>query len=556
MTKQELWTYLKEHYPVENEACEHKEFGSFKNHFGNQPGHDVISYVSAISNMNGGHLIIGVKDKSLDIVGIGALGKYAHNNIKHKICERCPGINSEGLSIEEFVTSDTVQRIWIISIPKHNPRVPVYAHDVAWQRMGEVITPMTDERQQAILSEVYASDDWTSNTVAGATIDDLSKEAIDKARIEYKKRTPKYADEMEAWDDVKFLNKAGFTKRGKITRAAIILLGKPESENLLEQAVDIKIRWLLKTADGHDKAIEIFNCPFILAVDAVYAKIRNLKYIYINLKKGSIFPEEMLRYEPFNIREALNNCIAHQDYTKGAMINVIEIEDERLVFSNYGSFIPGNIEKVVTDDCPEEQYRNPFLVACMRNVNMVETQGGGIRKMFNNQKKRLFPMPDYDFSGNKVKVTLTGKVIDPEFADILTRNPELSLTDIILLDKVQKKLPLTSIEVVRLRHMHFVEGRKPNYYLSAKVVQPTGDTELKAQYLKNKGVDETLLRERTIEYIKQYKRATKQDISGLLLKYLSDVLTEKQKKAKIQNLLSALRMENKIKYEDKYWVVV
>jgi ATP-dependent DNA helicase RecG len=70
MTKQELWSYLRENYPVENETCEHKEFANFKNHFSNRPGEDVISYVSAISNMNGGHLIIGVKDKSLEITGI------------------------------------------------------------------------------------------------------------------------------------------------------------------------------------------------------------------------------------------------------------------------------------------------------------------------------------------------------------------------------------------------------------------------------------------------------------------------------------------------------
>jgi ATP-dependent DNA helicase RecG len=446
--------------------------------------------------------------------------------------------------------------VWVISIPKHNPREPVHAHNEMWQRMGEVIVRMKDERRQTILSEVYASEDWTAAVVEGATIDDLDDDAVRKARVEYKKRNPKYADEMENWDEVVFLNKAGFTKKGRLTRAAIILLGKPESERLLDNIADIKIRWLLKTVEGRDKAVEIFSCPFIVAVDAVYSKIRNLNYVYINLKKGSIFPEETLRYEPFNIREALNNCIAHQDYSKGAMINVVEIEDERLIFSNYGSFITGNVEKVVTDDCPEEQYRNPFLVACMRNVNMVETQGGGIRKMFNNQKKRLFPMPDYDFSGNKVRVTLTGKVIDPEFADILTKNPNLSLTDIILLDKVQKKLALTETEARRLRALRFIEGRKPNYYLSAKVVQPTGDAELKAQYIKNRGIEEALLKERTLEYIRRYKRATKKDVTSLLLKYLSDVLTERQKKAKIQNLLSALRMSGKIKYDGEYWVTV
>jgi len=47
--------------------------------------------------------------------------------------------------------------------------------------------------------------------------------------------------------------------------------------------------------------------------------------------------------------EALNNCIAHQDYTKGGRINVIETDDQ-LIFTNLGSFIPGSVERVVKDD--------------------------------------------------------------------------------------------------------------------------------------------------------------------------------------------------------------
>jgi ATP-dependent DNA helicase RecG len=82
-----------------------------------------------------------------------------------------------------------------------------------------------------------------------------------------------------------------------------------------------------------------------------------LKYRY--LKSGSLTPEEVDQYEPYSIREAINNCIAHQDYTKSGRINVIETDDQ-LIFSNYGSFIPGSVEKVIREDAPEEFYRNVF----------------------------------------------------------------------------------------------------------------------------------------------------------------------------------------------------
>ena len=39
-----------------------------KNDFNGKEKDDVISYVSALSNMEGGHLVIGVVDKTLEIV--------------------------------------------------------------------------------------------------------------------------------------------------------------------------------------------------------------------------------------------------------------------------------------------------------------------------------------------------------------------------------------------------------------------------------------------------------------------------------------------------------
>ena len=69
MTEQELQQYLLSKYPKENEECEWKEFKNMKNDFNGKEKDDVISYVSALSNMEGGHLVIGVVDNTLEIVG-------------------------------------------------------------------------------------------------------------------------------------------------------------------------------------------------------------------------------------------------------------------------------------------------------------------------------------------------------------------------------------------------------------------------------------------------------------------------------------------------------
>jgi len=174
----------------------------------------------------------------------------------------------------------------------------------------------------------------------------LDAKAIAVARKNFKSKFLVKAAEVDDWDDITFLNKAKITIKGKITRTTILLLGKEESEHFINPA-EAKIRWLLKDTKGNDKDYAIESCPLLLAVDKIYSRIRNLKYRY--LKDGTLFPDEIDQYEPYTIREALNNCIAHQDYTKGGRINVIETDDQ-LIFTNLGSFIPGSVERVVKDD--------------------------------------------------------------------------------------------------------------------------------------------------------------------------------------------------------------
>ena len=69
MLEKELHQYIIEQYPKENERCEWKEFKNLKNSFCGDEKDDVISYVSAIANMEGGYLVIGVQDETLEIVG-------------------------------------------------------------------------------------------------------------------------------------------------------------------------------------------------------------------------------------------------------------------------------------------------------------------------------------------------------------------------------------------------------------------------------------------------------------------------------------------------------
>ena len=94
------------------------------------------------------------------------------------------------------------------------------------------------------------------------------------------------------------------------------------------------------------------------------------------------------------------------------------------------------MENVISANAPESIYRNKFLADAMVNLSLIDTIGSGIQRMFDIQKKKFFPLPEYDFSDNKVKLTITGKVLEINYARKLAQMPSLTLDEIIVLDKI------------------------------------------------------------------------------------------------------------------------
>lgn len=503
-------------------------------------------YFSALSNeanLKGvprAWLVFGIEDKRHAIVGTNfRTNRSDLDSLKGEIGNKTMN-RITFIEIHELVVEN--KRVVMFEIPPAPRGIPITWDGHYYARDGEELVSLNLEKIERIRAQKVVND-WSAVICSEANIEDIDPKAITIARQNYAGKFPDKAIEMSEWDDLTFLNKAKLAIKGKMTRTAIMLLGKEESEHFLNP-VEAKIRWILKDSQGNDKDYFIASMPLLLAVDKIYQKIRKLTYRYI--KDGTLFPDEIAQYDPYTIREAINNCIAHQDYTKGGgRINVIEKDDE-LIFSNIGTFIPNSIEKVVIEDSPEEYYRNPFLANAMFNLRMVDTAGGGIRKMFLSQRARFFPMPDYEFSDEKVKLTIIGKVLDEDFADVLAKNEHLDLLDILMLDKVQKQKSLTDLEIKHLKKLELIEGRKPNFYIAAHLASGASDEGMKAQYIKQKGFDDEYYKKMIMDYLKKFGSANRQSINMLLLDKLPTILNENQKSTKITNLLRALRMDSKI----------
>ena len=522
--------------PAENEVVEFKEA---KNQYDlNKLGKyfSALSNEANLKNVDNAWLIFGIKDSNREFVNT----KFRKNRAKlDSLKGEIANQTSNNITfIEIYELYENEKRVLMFQIPPATKGIPTSWKGHWYARHGEELVSLSIEKLERIRNQIQ-NEDWSAKIIPTATLNDLEPKAILKARENYIKKFPNKAEEIKLWSDKIFLNKAKVTIKGKITNSAILLLGKEEAEHFITPSV-AKIRWILKDRDGIEKDYQIFENPFILSVEEVYAKIRNLKYRY--LKDETLFPEEVLQYEPFVIREALNNCIAHQDYGFNSRINVVEMEDT-LIFSNRGSFIPGSVENVIKNDAPEERYRNAFLVSAMFNLNMVDTIGSGIRKMYNYQKERFFPLPEYEIESDRIIVTITGKILDLEYARTLSRNPTLTLEEIIMLDKVQKKKELLPNEILVLKKKKLIEGRKPNFFVSAQIAQLSNK---KAEYTKNKAFEKKWYLDLIVKSIKEHGSINRNDVDELLWDKLPNWMNETQKKNKIKNLLSELRKNKSI----------
>ena len=180
----------------------------------------------------------------------------------------------------------------------------------------------------------------------------------------------------------------------------------------------------------------------------------------------------------------------------------------------------------------------------MVNLNMIDTIGSGIRRMFTTQKKRSFPMPDFTLDDPaKVTVRLTGQVIDENYTKLLLNQGDLNLLDVIALDRVQKKKPLTDETFNHLKRLKLIEGRRPNLYVSATVAAMTGG---KAAYIKNRGLDKEHYKELVKLHIEKFGAATRADLEDFLREKISDALSERQKINRVRNLLQEMRRDGVI----------
>jgi ATP-dependent DNA helicase RecG len=180
----------------------------------------------------------------------------------------------------------------------------------------------------------------------------------------------------------------------------------------------------------------------------------------------------------------------------------------------------------------------------MVNLGMIDRLGYSIHTMFLSQRNRFFPLPDYSISDpQKVILQVYGQAIDENYSKILMQRMDLSLSQVLLLDRIQKKIEISDEAASILKKDKLIEGRKPNYFIGIKIAQEMGQ---KAVYSKNKAFHQEYYLDLILKSIKEHQSLNRKDIDELLWDTLPVWMNEKQKKIKINNLIAKLRKNGEI----------
>ncbi|MCL2788753.1 MAG: putative DNA binding domain-containing protein [Micrococcales bacterium] len=500
-------------------------------------------YFSALSNeanlcgADAGWLVFGINNKTRQVVGTDYRPQPERLQLlKAQIAQDAePSVTLR--AVHEVAHANG--RVVMMEIPPAPDGIPIAWKGHYYARAGESLVPLGLDKLDQIRRQSL-NHDWSAVILPDATVDDFDPEALEQARRAFARKHSHRLTEAEVldWPVTVFADRAKLTAAGKITRAALLLIGRPETAWQLSPH-PAQLTWSLVEPN---RAYEHFGPPFLLATHWLFRRVRNVRLRL--MQPGTLLPVEVAQYDERMVLEALHNALAHQDYARAGRVLVEEFRD-KLVLTNEGGFFDGQPEGYAVGGKSPTRYRNAALAQAMVELGMIDTLGYGIYDMHNRQAHRFLPMPDYDLSDpHQVRLTIHGAVVDEAYTNLLMRRTDLLLTDVLALDRVQKGLPIPEDAVERLRKQKLIEGRHPHLRVAPLVADTTST---RAGYIHARGQDDLHYLRLITDYLTRFGNATRKDINDLLRDKLSDDLSPDEKTRKVANLLTKLRRDGHIR---------
>lgn len=514
---------------LERDEDEHLEFKEAKRHFDFE---ELVKYCVALANEGGGRIILGVTDKRpRKIVGSGAFENIERT--KSGLIERVH------LRIETEEIRHPQGRVMLITIPSRPRGMPIEYKGAFYMRSGEDLVPMLPDMIKRILDE--AGPDYSAETCAGATIDDLDPIALEAFKARWSAKSGNGA--ISKSEIRQLLTDSELIHDGKITNAALILFGKHESLSKFMPQTEVIFEYRSSDASGPPQQRAAFTQGFFSFYDEIWrlVSLRNDMQHY----QSGLFVLDIPTFNERAIREAILNAICHRDY-RLAGSTIIRQYARRIEIVSPGGLPAGvTFENILWTQAP----RNRRLADALLRCGFVERSGQGMNLMFETSIRESKAEPDFSRSDQYTFwLTLHGEIRHPEFLRVLERIGKERLDlfgteEFLVIDAIYDGQPIGPRLEPTLRRMideGLIERSNKKdldkYILSRRIYAAVKE---EGVYTRKKGLDRQTNKELLVKHISE------SDEYGARLEELRQVLPQLER-SHVQSLLRELVKEKRV----------
>lgn len=347
----------------------------------------IVKTVVAFANSSGGTIIIGVKDRTKDIVGItNALEE--EEKLANVISDSIFPLLIPDIEIHSFRNKELL----VLNIP--HVAGPYYIKSEGPEKGVYVRFGSTNRKAD---SETISS---LKLFATNKTYDELPypKGDLDQSQIQTafgwvnKYPTEKTCEMLGIYSN----------HNGNICPSigGVLLF----SMNRVKLFPDSMIRCARFKGSNKEKIIdqtEIFvPLPFVISEVIAFIEKNTRK----EGKIGPIFREDVGEYPPYAIREALTNALLHSDYSMTGCHIQIAIFDDRIEFTNPGGLPFGQtIQKALQGF---SRLRNRVIGRVFKELNLIEQWGSGLQRILAVCERQGLQKPLIEEMNNQFKLTL------------------------------------------------------------------------------------------------------------------------------------------------------
>lgn len=430
MTQRNIINLLKHVKTVASEEVESEtiEFKAYRDERSLHNSKDLAEEISALANLKGGVIIIGVKDSSdvqsgdwlTQMVGIHPVDETATQ-------ERLKGKLQPRINLEVSNLGFEGKNYVVVDVPHRSDSMVSTTSGKTCLREGRSSRPMLpDEIEHAVKS--LTSYDWSAEPLDGLPSSVIDTTALKEAREDFCNRRG-LATPLK---DSAFLEAIGATKNGILTKSGLIFLGREDA--IRTHLGDFEYRFSWKTNTGKLLANEVWS-------DCLWHTIKRAKHHFSNCNIEETFefdfaenPITVPLLDPIAFHEAFLNSLVHRDYSCEGMVS-ITFAGMQIVITSPGKFFGG----VTADNIArhEPRHRNKALARMLMTYHLVDRAGMGVMRMGLRSLMYGREFPQFREDSESVEVRMQGEYLRGPIAVLAIDNEDkYGITELLILNSI------------------------------------------------------------------------------------------------------------------------